>query len=55
MSNMMSSDELINEAFSVVVEIVDEPMDGHVLDQGRIDACGFDQFGVIVYANALRY
>lgn len=52
---MMSSDELINEIFLVVVEIVYEPIDGHTFDQGRIDACGFDQFGVVVYANTLGY
>lgn len=55
MGDVMGGDELIDEVFFIVVEIVHEPVDFDVLDQGRIDACGFDQFGVVVYANALCY
>lgn len=55
MGYLVSGDELIDQVFLIVIEIVYEPVDGHAFDQGRIDACGFDQFGVVVYADTLSY
>ena len=42
-SYMMHRNELVNKVFLVVVEIIYKPFDVHAFDQGRIDACCFDQ------------